>query len=192
MVVRLQRSRFRTLALPVAIGLMGLGLILFGLLRPLPSYLVAAKDLIPGEMITADALTLVNLDLGPLAQQYVAELPPGSATTDFVAAGELIPKRLLSGFQLPNQTMIRITPQTPPAANVQPGTLVSIWQVVELDEELIAQPLVEVAEVVKLIQPDGLFASDNPELEILLSKTQAALVIRAIAAKVPIFVLPTT
>lgn len=192
MVVRLQRSKLRTLALPVALGLAGLGLVLYGLMRPLPSYLVASKDLVPGEIITSDSVTSVNLDLGPLAQQYVTEFAPGNASSDFVAVGELIPKRLVGDFQLPSQTLIRIIPQIQPAAIVQPGTLVSIWQVIELEDELEAQPLVEVAEVVKIIEPDGLFASENPQLEVLLSKTQAALVIRAIAGDVPIFVLPTT
>lgn len=191
MVVRLQSSRFRTLALPVLVGVAGIALILYGLMRPLPSYLVAARDLVPGETISADSVTSVNLDLGPLAQLYLNELTPGVATSDFVAAGELIPKRLLGDSLLPSQTLMRIIPQTQPASTVQPGTLVSIWQVIELEESIEAQPLVEVAEVVKIIEPDGLFASENPQLEILLSKSQAAAVIRAIASEVPIFVMPT-
>lgn len=192
MAVRLQRSRLRTLALPIGIATIGLALIIFGFLRPLPTYLIAARDLAPGELVTAADVSEVELDLGPIASGYLSELPLGQATSGFVAAGELLPKRLLGDYQLPTQTLIRIVPQSPPAAAVRPGTLVSIWQVREVEEILQPERLVELAEVVAIIEPDGLFAADLPELELRMSKEQATAVITAVAGDIPLFVMPTS
>lgn len=192
MAVKLRRSRLQTMLIPLIIGALGLALILFGVFRPLPSYLVAAKDLIPGEPLAESDLTLVELDLGPLAQNYLSELPPGFAAGDFVAAGELLPKRLLVEYQLSNQTLIRIVPSSQPAAAVIPGSLVSIWQVIEVQDVLSAEQLVPRAEVVAIVETDGLFASDMPLIELRLSRQQAQSLITAMAGDIPLFVLPTS
>ena len=54
-----------------------LGLLLVGYLRPLPSYLVAARDLLPGETLSEGDFVSVEADLGQLGTSYLVKLEPG-------------------------------------------------------------------------------------------------------------------
>jgi len=71
------------------------------------------------------------------------------------------------------------------------GTHVAIWQVVEVDEVSSSQLLVPRALVMAVDEAEGLFADAPPEVELQLFAEQATLVMAALAAKYPLFVLPT-
>jgi hypothetical protein len=156
--------------------------------KPLPTFLVAKRALAPGELITAQDVDLQNLDLGPLEGNYLKEIP--SAVRSAVAAGELIPVSRVGPQLTENQTAIRLLPATKPAASVVAGTLVSVWQVVEIEGEFQPQQIVAIAEVAAVQFGEGLFSEEIPEVELLLGKEQAMLVITALSANFDVFVLP--
>ena len=81
--------------------------------------------------------------------------------------------------------------QNGPATATDVGTHVAIWQVVEVDEVSSAQLLVPRALVTAVDEPEGLFGDASHEVELQLFAEQATLVIAALAAKYPLFVLPT-
>lgn len=191
MAIRLRR-RPRTWVLIAGAMSAALGaVVMLGLSRPLPSYLVAADALQPGAALTEADFELIELDLGPLAGAYAIEVPVGYTVNTLIRAGELVPTGRLSEYTPTGLTSIRFVPESHPPSATQEGTHVAIWQVVEIEEVSSAQLLVPRALVVDVAEPEGLFAEASPELEIQLFAEQATLVIAALAAEYPLFVLPT-
>lgn len=190
MAVRLRRSKLQVFLVPAVFAVLALALIVFALNRPLPTYLVAARDLLPGQELTGSDVVAVPMDLGEAAGAYVSELAPGFAPSSFVAAGELIPARMLGQPLQANQTLLRITPELRPAETIAPGSAVSIWQVVELEDAQQAQLLVPRAIVIAVAEPEGIFASDLPQVEVLVGAEQAAQLIAAVAGDIPLFLMP--
>lgn len=172
------------------LSLAALVVIVITLNKPLPTYLVAKRALVPGEQITAQDVDFLNLDLGPLESSYLREIPADLAVRSAVPAGELIPVSRLGTQLSENQTAIRILPATKPASSVVAGTLVSVWQVVEVEGQFQPQQLVATAEVAAVQYGEGLFSEEIPEVELLVGKEQAMLVITALAADFDVFVLP--
>lgn len=188
--IRIRKRVSPWTVLILILSLAAVAVLVFTLNKPLPTYLVAKRDLVPGELITAEDVDQLNLDLGPLAGSYLSEIPRDVSVRSAVPKGELIPVSRLGTELAENQTAIRLLPATKPAASVTAGTLVSVWQVVEVEGEFQPQQLVAIAEVAAIQYGEGLFSEEVPEIELLLGKEQAMLVITALAADYDVFVLP--
>ena len=162
-----------------------------GLNRPLPSYLIAAGNLGAGTVLTSELVRSESLDLGSIAQGYATNSDlDGKALLLPVASGELIPLRALGEALANGQTSIRVIPDLKPASQVTPGSRVSIWQVVELEDDFEPQLLVASSWVSDIFLGDGLFAGELPEVELVLSRGEAALVLTAITSESAIYLLP--
>jgi hypothetical protein len=165
-------------------------LFILALNKPLPTYLVAKRDISPGEQISLGDVELVALDLGPLADKYAIGVTDSMSSRSAIPAGELLPLSRLGSAMPENQTAIRLVPSTKPSALVNGGAYVSVWQVVEGESGFEPQQLVARAEVAAVEYGEGLFSEEIPEVELLLGKEQAMLVITALAADFDIYVLP--
>ena len=165
--------------------------VIAGLNRPLPTYLIAATNLAPGVVISEVNVTSEELDLGSIANTYATkEDVDGKFLVQPVASGELIPLRALGSTKLAGRTSVRFTPDLKPAVQITPGALVAVWQVVEVDEKFQSQLLVPTAQVTDVVFGDGLFAGELPEVELLITESQASLILEAIAAEAAIYLLP--
>jgi hypothetical protein len=141
--------------------------------------------------LTTENTQSLELDLGSLSQTYVtAEDSAGLVLLQPVAAGELIPLRILGQGLASGQTSLRFTPGLKPAGQITPGSSVAIWQVVEIDDIFQSQLLVQSALVTDLHYGDGLFAGDLPEVEVLLTQSLATLVLESLASDARIYLLP--
>jgi hypothetical protein len=165
-------------------------LLVLSINKPLPTYLVAKRDLVPGELLEAADFELVPIDLGPVAVKYLTSVSPNLQLLSQIPAGELVPISRLGIEFANNQTSVRLIPSIKPASNVKPGSWVSIWQVVEKDEQFLPELLVERAQVSAVDYGEGLFADQLPDVEVVLGADQARLLITALAAKFEVFVLP--
>jgi len=174
----------------VAMAIASSVLFILALNKPLPTYLVAKRDLSPGEQISLGDVELVALDLGPLADKYAIGVTDSMSSRSAIPAGELLPLSRLGSAMPENQTAIRLVPSTKPSALVNGGAYVSVWQVVEGESGFEPQQLVARAEVAAVEYGEGLFSEEIPEVELLLGKEQAMLVITALAADFDIYVLP--
>lgn len=177
--------------------LIGSSLVLGGLLfasaiKPLPSYLVASSTISTGTLISDAATVVAEIDLGTLSEAYVTAdtATDGLSVTAVIGQGELIPLRLIGTGLRPNQTAIRFVPNLKPADSIVAGSVVSVWQVTETDDGFVPQRIVSVSEVLAIEFGDGLFAEDAPDVELLLNLDQSTLVLAAVAARYPIYVLP--
>lgn len=191
MAKRLRARPSNTLLLVVGSVLFLLLVAFAGLNRPVPSYLIAASNLGPGMALTEQNTQALRLDLGSLAQSYAtSESANGLVLLQPVAAGELIPQRLLGPGLTLGQTSLRFTPSLKPAGQITPGSRVALWQVVEVDERFESQLLVRSALVTDLQYGEGLFAGELPEVEVLLTEALATLVLESLASKASIYLLP--
>lgn len=177
--------------------LIGSSLVLGGLLfasaiKPLPSYLVASSTISTGTLISDADVVVAEIDLGTLSEAYVTAdtATDGLSVTAVIGRGELIPLRLIGTGLRPNQTAIRFVPNLKPADSIVAGSVVSVWQVTETDDGFVPQRIVSVSEVLAIGFGDGLFAEDAPDVELLLNLDQSTLVLAAVAARYPIYVLP--
>jgi hypothetical protein len=162
-----------------------------GLNRPLPTYLIAATNLAPGSQLSDDLVRVESLDLGSIATNYATSADIESSYLILpIASGELIPLRALGQELEFGQTSLRITPGLKPASQITPGARVQIWQVVETEIGFESQLLVASSLVTDLVYGDGLFAAEIPEVELVLTRDQAQLVLQAITAESAIYLLP--
>lgn len=190
MSIRIRRRMSGWLILTlVVVSASGLFLVL-SINKPLPSYLVAKRDLAAGEALDSSDFLEVPMDLGPVAEKYLSSVSQRLQLLSQIPAGELIPVSRLGMDFAENQTGVRLIPSTKPASSVKPGSWVSIWQVVEQEDKYLPQLLVERAEVSAVEYGEGLLADQLPEVEVVLSTGQATLLITALAAKYEVFVLP--
>jgi hypothetical protein len=191
MAKRLRARPSNTLILIVGSFMILILVALAGLNRPLPSYLIAASNLAPGSRLSATNVTVEQLDLGSIAENYATfQDLEGAALVIPVPEGELIPKRALGQALGKNQTSLRIVPKLKPASQITTGSIVSIWQVVETEEGYESQLLVPSALVSELEYGEGLFAGDLPEIELLIAGDQALVVMQAVTAEYAIYILP--
>ena len=165
--------------------------VVFGLNRPLPTYLVAASTLQPGAVLSESDFEFVELDLGPISANYAQAVPQGQTVVNLIRAGELVPTISLRDYSPAGLTSIRFMPASRPASETIVGSHVAVWQVVEVEEVPTSQLLVARSLVVAVDEAEGLFADNTPELELQLYAEQATLVMAALAADYPLFVLPT-
>lgn len=168
------------------------GLVFASAIKPLPSYLVASSTISTGTLISDADTVVAEIDLGTLSEAYVTAdtATDGLSVTAVIGRGELIPLRLIGTGLRPNQTAIRFVPNLKPADSIVAGSVVSVWQVTETDDGFVPQRIVSVSEVLAIEFGDGLFAEDAPDVELLLNLDQSTLVLAAVAARYPIYVLP--
>ncbi len=191
MAKRLRARPSNTVLLIIGSAIFLLLVAFVGLNRPVPSYLIAASNLGPGMALSTDNTQAIKLDLGILAQSYVtAEYLDGLVLLQPVAAGELIPLRLLGEGLARGQTSLRFTPGLKPAGQITPGSRVAIWQVVEAEEGFESQLLVLSALVTDLQFGEGLFAGELPEVEVILTESLATLVLESLTSDAAIYLLP--
>jgi hypothetical protein len=166
------------------------GLVVSSLFRPLPEYLVAATDLKPGELLTDEAFTRVALDLGEVSA-YVKAEEAFSATgvSRLIRKGELIASQDLTTLTDPEYTAIRITPELKPASVTQ-GSFVALWRAIEREAGVELELIVPRAEVLEIKYGEGLFAQENPEVELRLKLDEAIAAMHAVSLENQIFVVP--
>ena len=174
--------------------LVGIGLVLAAVNRPVPEYLVAVGALKPGAPIQSTQVKVVAMDLAEAGSKYLLaeDLALGAGVSRVVRDGEILARADLT-FELdPNLTSLRLTPKLKPSKQVQAGSSVSVWEVVEAAEGRQVKQLVPSAEVLELIYGDGLFDAEFPEVELRLSWEQSVLLLEAISSESDLYILPLT
>ena len=146
----------------VLVGIAGLNL-------PLPTYLIASSNLGVGTVLGSELVRVESLDLGSIAESYATEADlDGQALLIPISSGELIPRRALGESLTNGQTSIRVVPDFKPASQITLGSRVSIWQVVDVEDEFEPQLLVASSLVSDILFGEGLFAGELPEVELIL------------------------
>jgi len=93
-----------------------------------PMLLVASKTIVAGDLLTADNTRLEPADLLGAHSPYLGQLaPPESFATSTIAAGELVPRRLLADKSLATMVSVTLELSGPMPSTVIEGRQVDLW-----------------------------------------------------------------
>lgn len=156
--------------------------------------LVASRTIVRGEALTSDDMQVVEANLGALTGDYVQ--PEGLGSGDIAARtlveGELIPRSAVAGAGALRTTTVVIESRGIPA-EVVAGTVVEVWQAMPPDEAgTTSAPRVLIADAVvsSLVTRDGVLASDDTGVELVIDRTEVADVLAAVTAGAVLSVVP--
>lgn len=188
-VLRKRISNFTLIIAIVALGLVVAGAI--ALNRPLPEYLVAKSNLIPGEKVGLERFELRSLDLGAASSAYIQSenAPESFYVNELVLEGELVPARKVTELQGKGLTTVVLNPSIPISQKVGAGSWVQIWRSTPNAQGFVGELLITKGQVVSVMQ-DASFISDRGVLvEVMVSQQQAALLLETMASEFEIYVL---
>lgn len=162
------------------------------------SLYTASNIILPGERITADKLTLIEVEAERLSEHYLqaGDLPAtGLLSKRTIDKGELIPLGSLSS-SAPGSSLIVIPLSTPLPATVEVGDTVDIWAVARTTGNATATalpPRVIAAQAVVVAIPSasGLMSSaSRNEVEVRIDASAVASVLTALSVQDEISALP--
>lgn len=140
--MRLRTPRWKDPRLIVGIVLVVasvlMGAVLVSRLSETTSVLVARSAIVPGEPITAEDLTTVELRLGDQTDHYVGTLeaiPEGAVALRTIRSGELVPMSAIGqAAEVPLRPVV-IPVDAAVAESVVPGATVELWHTAPAAEE---------------------------------------------------------
>lgn len=162
------------------------------------SLYTASNIILPGERITADKLTLIEVEAERLSEHYLqaGDLPAtGLLSKRTIDKGELIPLGSLSS-SAPGSSLIVIPLSTPLPATVEVGDTVDIWAVARTTGNAAATALpprviAAQAVVVGIPSASGLMSSAaRNEVEVRIDASAVASVLTALSVQDEISALP--
>lgn len=189
-VMRLRRPRWRDPRLAIGILLVIVSVLLGSLLAARLSQtvtvLAAREAIVPGDVLTREDLTTVDVRLGDAASGYVTSLdqiPEGAVAVSAVHPGELL---AVSAIGQPADVSLRplvIAVDAAVAESVVPGGSVELWRTREGadGEDPTAELLVEKA-VVRRVDEGSSLGMRAMSVEVLVPQEFLAAVLEALAA----------
>jgi hypothetical protein len=186
------RKRISSLTLAlltVAVGMVVAGFITLN--RPLPEYLVAKSTLIPGERLGIESFEVKSLDLGSVGDTYlkVRNAPASFYLDEMLMAGELVPNQKVLMAPSLGLTTIVLSPSIPVSQKVTAGSWVQIWRTSPGAQGYMGELLVTRSQVVEVIQDSSFISEPGSNVEVLVSQSQAALLLETLASELNVYVL---
>ena len=153
--------------------------------RPVPEVLIARNDLARGATLDLTDFEIVGIDLGLAQDAYIPsnEIPTGGTLSKSITAGEVLAKSQITEFSPEGFTVIRIRPDLPIAESLQIGDQVSVWVVEgEQFEDLKPAEQISLGTLMTIQQSEGLFADEQPYVEINIPELTLPEVLKSMAA----------
>lgn len=133
-------------------------------------FLVSAGALPAGSRVDESMLLPIAVNLGSSADKYLraGELSPGSYLLGPMVPGQLVIKSMLASDIIDARVPLVITSKMPLPLALKPGGSVDLWVSEKLENNSFAAPyaLVLGAEVARIIETSGMFASDVSPVEL--------------------------
>ncbi|MDY0909050.1 SAF domain-containing protein [Microbacterium sp. CFBP9034] len=156
----------------------------------------AARTIVPGEAITSEDLTPVDVALGQLGDVYLAsgDLAEGIVATRTIESGELVPTAALGDAAQARTTHIVVHSTVDVPASVDAGTVVEVWSapLVEHGEYDVPRILVADATVVSVTRDDSMMGGGAAALELVIPRADVAATLAAMADQSALSVVPTS
>ena len=158
--------------------------------------LAATRTIVPGEVVSADELRVVDVALGASETTY---LPPdalgdGLIATRTIGAGELVPAAAVGAAESARTTTVVIRSATDVPAAVTAGTVVEVWSAPAEEQGRHGIPSILIADatVVSVVQDDSMIGGGAASLELVIARSDVAATLAAIAAESALSVVPVT
>lgn len=158
--------------------------------------LQANRTIVRGEALVSGDFRIVEVGLGAITDRYLApqDLHPGQVASRTVAEGELMPDDAAEDADANRTTTIVVESSTGVPSEVAAGSVVELWHAPPLDGGVAAQDvpriLVPEAIVASVTRTDGMLATDDTTVEIVIDRTEVAEALAAITGGSVLSVVP--
>lgn len=158
--------------------------------------LQANRTIVRGEPLVSGDFQIVEVGLGAITDRYLApqDLQPGQVASRTVAEGELLSDTAAENADANKTTTIVVESSTGIPAGVTAGSVVELWHAPPLGDEGRAQDapriLAPEAIVASVTRTDGMLATDDTTVEIVIERTEVAEVLAAITGGSVLSVVP--
>jgi formylmethanofuran:tetrahydromethanopterin formyltransferase len=156
--------------------------------------LAAARTIVPGSVVSADDVQVVDVALGRAADTYLAAdgLTGGAVATRTIAPGELVPKSAVGSVEGVRTTtvVLRSTGELPTA--VTAGAAVEVWAAAQIERGRFETPrvLVSRATVKSVARDDSVMGASGASLELVIDRSDVAAALAAIADGSSLSIVP--
>lgn len=180
------------IALIVA-SIVGVWLVVAASRQTVPVF-AAARTIVPGQVVDADDLRVVDVALGHLETEYAspATLVPGAVATRTIPSGELLPQAAIATADRLRTTTVVVHSTTEIPAAVVAGTSVEVWSAPLLDRGAYDTPrlLVPAATVVSVAADDSVMGTAGAAVEIVIERAEVADTLAAITGGASLSIVP--
>ena len=160
--------------------------------RPVPEVLIAKQNLSAGTKLDIEDFEQVQIDLGKAQSVYfdVNQFPSGGVLDGSIAAGEILSKSQITDFGPRGFTVIRFKPELPISESLKIGDRVSVW-VVQGEQFEKPEPAEQISSgrLMQVQQSEGLFADEQPYVEITIPEITLPEVLKSMAADDRVFLV---
>ncbi len=157
--------------------------------------LAAVSTIVPGQVVSAGQLRVVEVALGASREVYLAPdaLVSGAVATRTIEAGELVPVGALGAPDAARTTRVVVRSTTDVPASVTPGSTVEVWAAPRVEQGRFGAPVIVVADavVVSVHRDDGVLGRQVASLELVIPRADVAATLAALAAESALSVVPT-
>nr|WP_274637872.1 SAF domain-containing protein [Microbacterium bovistercoris] len=153
----------------------------------------ASHTIVPGQELTADDLTVVDVALGHTVDSY---LVPGGAldavATRTIEAGELVPRAASAPASAATVTTVVVRSSVEVPTAVRAGTAVELWAAAQTGRDEYDPPsiLIPRATVVQVTRDDSMIGGGAASLELVIPRAEVADTLAAISAQSALSVVP--
>ncbi|WP_460722684.1 SAF domain-containing protein [Microbacterium aureliae] len=177
----------------IAVSVGGVWLVVAAARETDPVY-AAARTIVVGEPVEPGDLRVVEVGLGPVADQYVfaEELADGAVASRTIGEGELVTRAALVDDEAVRTTTVVLRSSIDVPASVVAGTPVEVWSapLVEAGEYATPRILVADATVVAVDRDDTMIGGGATALEVVIPRADVAAALQAMADGSALSVVP--
>lgn len=158
--------------------------------------LQANRTIVRGEALVAGDFQIIEVGLGAITDRYLApqDLRPGQVASRTVAEGELMSGTAVEEADANRTTTIVVESSTGVPADITAGSVVELWHAPSLDDGGAVRDapriLVSEAIVASVSRTDGMLATDDTTVEIVIDRSEVAEVLAAITGGSVLSVVP--
>lgn len=176
----------------VVLSILGVWLIV-NASRTTTPVLQADRTIVPGEALSSSDFTVVDVSLGAAADRYLApqDLSAGQIATRGMAEGELLSAAAVGDADDARTTTIVVESSVGLPAEIEPGTVVELWQAPPLEEGF-DEPRILVADVTvaSLVETEGVMAQSRPAVELVIERSDVSDVLSAMTGGAALSIVP--
>lgn len=157
--------------------------------------LQATRTILVGEVLSSADLRAVEVGLGSLAGEYLAqgELAPGTIALRTITAGELLPRSATGAASDAATTTVVIDSAVGVSESVSPGTRVEVWSAAPDEDRRGFEPpvvLVRSATVAAVVAPSGLISQGQTKIELIVDRAEVGPVLTALTDGSALSIVP--
>jgi hypothetical protein len=160
-----------------------------------PAY-AASRTIVPGEIVAADDLRVVEVALGQLGGAYLTpdDLYGDLVATRTIPSGELVPAASVGPLSESRTTSVVVRSAVDVPASVGAGSVVEVWAAPRLEQGEYDAPRILVADatVVSVTRDETMIGGGAAALELVIPRADVATTLAAMADESALSVVPTT